>query len=217
MTHPIDDYLEGRIPRSDLGRKEMREAEAAERVISQVRAFVDEREAPDVTRSVMRRIAESMTAHPKPAGRWRAWLSLLWQPREMSFRFRPVYGALAVSTVVALVGLSLNGRALPESSTVAGVPVPAAQLFVQFRLQAPEAMTVRLAGTFTDWQPRYELHESAPGIFTITLPLSPGVHDYVFVVNDEQWVPDPHAPQVDDGFGGRNSRIALLTPDVSRS
>ena len=58
---------------------------------------------------------------------------------------------------------------------------------VQFRLQAPQASDVRLAGTFTNWQPQYELHEAAPGLWTITLPLPLGVHDYVFIVDGQQW------------------------------
>ena len=49
---------------------------------------------------------------------------------------------------------------------------------------------------------------------TITVPLTQGVHDYAFVVDGQQWVPDPYAPQINDGFGGTNSRLALLPPDA---
>jgi 1,4-alpha-glucan branching enzyme len=84
---------------------------------------------------------------------------------------------------------------------------------VQFHLETA-AMRVQLAGSFTNWEPRYELRQSAPGIWTITVPLTEGVHDYAFVVDGQQWVPDPHAPQIGDGFGGTNSRLALLHPDT---
>ncbi len=50
-------------------------------------------------------------------------------------------------------------------------------------------------------------------MWSVTVPLEPGVHDYAFVVDGEQWRPDPLAPSVDDGFGGTNSRLALLPPD----
>ena len=79
-----------------------------------------------------------------------------------------------------------------------------------------DAMDVRLAGSFTNWQPRYALHQASPGIWTITLPLSAGVHDYVFVVDGQRWIADPYAPHVDDGFGGVNSRISLVPPDAPR-
>ena len=88
---------------------------------------------------------------------------------------------------------------------------------MQFRLQVREASTVRLAGSFTNWQPLYDLHETAPGLWTVTLPLPWGVHDYAFVVDGSRWVPDPYTLQIDDGFGGTGSRIALLPPDASQS
>jgi len=89
-------------------------------------------------------------------------------------------------------------------------------VYVQFRLEAAGASRVALAGNFTGWEPRYELQETAPGSWSIVLPLRPGVHDYAFVVDGRHWVADPYAPRVDDGFGGANSRIALLPPDAGR-
>jgi len=50
-------------------------------------------------------------------------------------------------------------------------------------------------------------------VWTVVVPLEPGIHDYAFVVNGGQWVPDPNAPAFEDGFGGLNSRIAVITPD----
>jgi 1,4-alpha-glucan branching enzyme len=84
-------------------------------------------------------------------------------------------------------------------------------VFVQFRLDA-SASRVQLAGSFTNWEPRYDLRQSAPGIWTITVPLTQGVHDYAFVVDGQRWIPDPYAPQIGDGFGGTNSRLALMSP-----
>jgi 1,4-alpha-glucan branching enzyme len=88
----------------------------------------------------------------------------------------------------------------------------AAPVYVQFRLQVESANSVALAGSFTEWLPAYPLQQSADGVWTIVLPITPGVHDYVFVVDGERWVPDPYAPHVDDGFGGTNSRLTLLAP-----
>jgi hypothetical protein len=72
---------------------------------------------------------------------------------------------------------------------------------------------VRLAGTFTNWEPRFELREAAPGVWTAMLPVPLGVHDYAFLVDGRLWYADPYAPQVSDGFGGRNSRLALVLAD----
>jgi 1,4-alpha-glucan branching enzyme len=101
-------------------------------------------------------------------------------------------------------------------STGDGVLVPSpSKVLVQFRLDAPAAHTVTLAGDFTKWQPKYELTRSAPGVWTIVVPLDPGVHDYAFVVDGNLWTPDPMAPAIADGFGGLNSRVAVLSPDLS--
>jgi 1,4-alpha-glucan branching enzyme len=89
------------------------------------------------------------------------------------------------------------------------------QVLVQFRLDAPDASGVALAGNFTDWEPKYQLTRTAGGVWTVTVPLAQGVHKYAFVVDGKTWQPDPLAPSVADGFGGENSQIAVLSPDVS--
>jgi hypothetical protein len=38
------------------------------------------------------------------------------------------------------------------------------------------------------------------------------VYNYGFLVNGEQWTLDPLAPRITDGFGGANSRLAVLGP-----
>jgi len=46
-------------------------------------------------------------------------------------------------------------------------------------------------------------------VWTATLTLPVGQHQYAFVVDGQRWVPDPGAPAVDDGFGRRNSVLTL--------
>lgn len=219
MTDRIDRYLDGEVERAALTTAERTQAETVERVIEETRAFVAARPAPDLTAGVMRRIEESGLRPAKlpPRNVLERLAERLWTVRQVSFRFRPAYGVLAAAAVVTLVVfVPYSGRAPVNTSPVAAA-TPEPQFFVQFRLQATTASNVRLAGSFTNWQPQYELYEAAPGLWTITLPLPVGVHDYVFVVDGQRWVPDPYAPHVADGFGGTNSRIALLPPQTPRS
>jgi hypothetical protein len=181
-----------------------------DRAIDDTREFLAARPAPDMRAAVMSRIA-TLEPHPamKRTGVLERLMTLLWAPREISVR--PAFAlAGAAAVVVLVVGLSNNSPA-PAPQIATGAVDP--HLFVQFRLET-DASRVQLAGSFTNWEPRYELRQSAPGIWTITVPLSQGVHDYAFVVDGEQWVPDPYAPQIGDGFGGTNSRLALLSPDT---
>ena len=218
MTDRIDMYLGGALEWTELTPEERAQADAVEHVVTEMRAFVNARPAPDLAATVMRQIEQ--LGPLRPATRAPSVLAQvagnLWTTRQVSFRFRPAYGLLAAAAVVALaVFLPYGWRSSVDSASAVSATV-APTLFVQFRLQAPDASNVRLAGSFTNWQPQYELHQTAPGIWTITLPLPPGVHDYAFIVNGQRWMPDPYAQAVDDGFGGTNSRLALVPPEDSR-
>jgi AMP-activated protein kinase-like protein len=190
----------------------MADGDPLEQLIQQTRAVVNMRPAPDLVSAVMGRI-EQLGAEPKTPSR--SWIAgcgrVLWTPRLVTFKFRPAYGLVAAAAVVMLAALSprLWGTADP-SRLVAATEAPHERVYVQFRLQAADAAEVRLAGSFTHWQPDYELHQTSPGLWTVTLPLAPGVHDYAFIVDGRRWVTDPYAPSVQDGFGGTNSRITLI-------
>jgi len=73
---------------------------------------------------------------------------------------------------------------------------------------------VAIAGTFNQWNSDATLlaPAGATGVWTTTVTLAPGQHQYAFVVDGERWVPDPAAPAVDDGFGRRNSVVAIAAP-----
>jgi len=47
----------------------------------------------------------------------------------------------------------------------------------------------------------------------VTIPLKPGRYEYMFVVDGQQWIPDPFAAeQTDDGFGSRNAVLEVRPP-----
>lgn len=206
MSDRIDDYLEGRIQRNALSADEQAEADAALRAIVLSRELLAERSAPDVTSSVMNRIGD-LERPGRPANAVGRMLAALWAPREV--RVRPVMAVLAAAAVLALLWIPTS---LPPMRPQVN-PSAAPQVFVQFRLQANDARRVQLAGSFTGWQPRYELHESTSGFWTAMVPLSEGVHDYAFLIDGERWVADPYSAQVSDGFGATNSRVTLLVSE----
>jgi hypothetical protein len=79
---------------------------------------------------------------------------------------------------------------------------------VGFRLNAPEAAAVHLAGTFNGWDPgASSLSRGADGAWHLELPLEPGAYEYRFVV-DGLWREDPSASEsVENPFGSRNSLL----------
>jgi len=144
---------------------------------------------------------------------WR-WLNT---PRDIELRLRvrpwTVWaGALAAAAALAL----LLGRPAPAPE-----PGPGAQarsgardsVFVRFVLYAPGARRVAVAGTFNQWDRSAAplLPAGTSGVWTTTLALPVGQHQYAFVLDGARWVVDPAAPAVDDGFGRRNSVVAVTT------
>ena len=81
---------------------------------------------------------------------------------------------------------------------------------IKFRLDAPHAKAVGLAGTFDDWDAeRTPLKKRKDGVWTVSVPLPAGRHEYRFVV-DGQWINDPNAQEsTPNPHGGANSVIVV--------
>lgn len=204
MNERIHAYLDGELRREDLSAEELALAAEMEGAIAAVASSLRQVPMPDLRARVMTRVVEASTPWWRRALRW------AWAPRPV--QLRPAY-ALLGAAVLALAPLAGPRQATPGLAGAEGgaptAPADAPTIYVQFRLNAPEASSVELVGSFTRWEPEFALQEIAPGVWSAMVPLRAGVHDYAFLVDGERWVADPHAPQVDDSFGGTNSRIAL--------
>ncbi len=141
-----------------------------------------------------------------------------WLFRPHLYQLRP---ALAAAAVVVLVAVGVLGGSINDRDP-AGVETAAASttVLVRFELVAPTADRVFLAGSFNDWQADgVQLTRNAEtGVWTGTVPLRPGEHQYMFVIDGAEWIPDPDAhAQVDEGFGQTNSVIVVGPRGVIRS
>ena len=85
-------------------------------------------------------------------------------------------------------------------------PVRADLHNVSFKLHAPQAASVQLAGTFNDWTPGATTPSKAnEGAWEFQVSLQPGTYEYKFIV-DGIWQEDPLAcDSVANPFGSRNS------------
>jgi hypothetical protein len=200
----------------DMSDPDMSDRDASDRTIEAIRTRA-ERDEVEVIRT-------SNGSGVSAGVRW------LWTP--MAVRVRPAWGLMGAAA--GLMWLLLPGEGPHEirggggtgDQTPVGVgapalvqaddPPPAVLVFVQFRLDAPDASEVALAGSFTGWEPRHPLHRGSDGSWSVLVPLAPGIHDYGFVVDGTRWVVDPSAPRTQDGFGGENSRLAVLAMNTER-
>ncbi len=224
MNDRMQRALDGELTRDELTAAEAAELDESNALFAGVLRSISPRPLPRLGTAVLRRIdaveesAISPWSRSATTQRSSGLSGWLWSPTRFSISLRPAY-AISVAAVVAVIigvrGVN-NADQVPEKPgvvTAAGLQ----EVLVQFRFEAPHARAVSLAGDFSNWSPTYTLRRSEPGVWTIVVPLKPGVHAYSFIVDGEKWIPDPAAPAMADGFGGMNSRIAVLASDTKRS
>jgi 1,4-alpha-glucan branching enzyme len=90
---------------------------------------------------------------------------------------------------------------------------------VRFVFADPKASSVQLVGDFNEWtKGATNLKPSgAPGVWTISVPLHPGRHEYAFIVNGTRWIADPLATKSSDDFGTESSVIHVGSSAQSSS
>lgn len=83
-------------------------------------------------------------------------------------------------------------------------------VYTVFSLEAPEAQSVYVTGTFNDWSLDESCRlEQDRGVWTIKLFLEPGVYQYRFII-DGTWREDPRNPlQEKNPFGDVNSLVEV--------
>ncbi len=202
-------YLDGEIPADAVEASARTEAD---RLLNAVTRFSDEFDLPgqEVDRAVMAAIRERGNVERESFWSW------LLKPH--TFQMRP---ALAVAAMVVLVLAGVFGGSLTRgTSSATDRQTTSTTVLVRFELVAPRAEQVSLAGSFNEWQPDGIQLTRNPdtGVWTGTVPLVPGEHQYMFVIDGIEWIPDPDAhAQVDDGFGQANSVIVVGPRGVIRS
>jgi hypothetical protein len=164
-----------------------------------------------------RRLLVAIRAEARPSrapARW-GWLT-----EARSLRLSPVAGAALAAGLVGvgvLLGLDLGTPRVvdadpPRTETAGLPPVRDIRDGVKFVLVAPQAARVSLVGDFNDWDPAATPMERTPtgGTWSVVVPLTAGRHEYAFVVDGKQWLPDPSAPLAPvDGLGVPNSVVLV--------
>jgi hypothetical protein len=101
----------------------------------------------------------------------------------------------------------------PETAPSASDGRPPTTVVVRLELAAPAAESVAVVGDWNGWDPRaHPLSErNSTGLWEIEIEILSGEeYRYQFLVDGEQWIPDPEAPiTVSDGFGGTNSVLNI--------
>ena len=80
----------------------------------------------------------------------------------------------------------------------------------EFKLYAPQARKVSIAGTFNNWDTKaLSAKKDSKGNWMIKVNLKPGRYEYKFVV-DGSWINDPKcSSNVSNSFGSQNSVVEI--------
>ena len=132
----------------------------------------------------------------------------------MHFMARSRTVVLAIAGTAALlasaqeVGMRPGGGAPPANVSSPSV----AEGKVTFRLRAPEAKAVTVAG---DFGPDTPLNRGADGVWSVTVgPLKPDVYVYYFTVDGVR-LPDPSNPQVKIGYVTSTTTSIVSVPGAT--
>ena len=201
MSTDLNAYLDSERDFEELSPEAQAEADAWRRLTGELKADEPRQAPPWMENAVMSEIA--LTSAPKES-------VFDWLLRPRTIRLSPLTSLAMAAAAVAVVAL------LPDGAPVSPEPGPVAvtEILVQFSLEAPGATTVAVAGDFSGWASDFVLEDAdGDGIWTGRIPITPGLHKYMFVIDGTDWVTDPGAQRyADDGFGNRNAVLAVAPP-----
>ena len=190
----------------------------AARVVTAIRASKASERAPSPVALLVDRPSTSAN-RPAPRHR-RAW----WQAK-LTIGVAPLVGLAAAASLVVAVLVAGNrphaGSPAATDARVATAPAPAARVdtvqLVRFVFVAKDARTVALVGDFNGWdRTAVRLTRSKTGgVWSATVRVPAGRHEYAFLVDGDHWVADPNAPSsIQDEFGVESS---VVTVDPARA
>jgi len=120
----------------------------------------------------------------------------------------PAFGWAAVAAACLVMAVGIGVAVLRLQA-----PPPSDEVVVRFELDAPDAQSVALVGSFSGWSvARFPMHDpNRDGVWQVDVRLKrDSINTYNFVINGTKWIADPRSQaQVDDGFGGKTSVLRL--------
>ena len=217
MNEDLHRHLDGELPLEGLEGEKLKEAEAWDRLLDAFRAEVPGAAAPPWLET---RVMAEIEALPE-SGLLRQMVGWLLHPRPV--RVSPMAVGLVTAALATVLVMGGEGtESIPTAAPFGGAGSSAAMetgltdavVYVQFILDAPGASSVAVAGDFDSWEGSHGLEDlDGDGIWTGRVPVQPGVHAYMFLVDGRTWMTDPRAERyAEDGFGNRNAILAVAMP-----
>ena len=210
MNPRIHEFLDGNLKRTDLALEDRAELQTYETAINaavSALSSVSAASGSDLTGPVMEAIRPSKSGNGGPSNA---------APQRRLGRLAWSASGLAVAALTGLLFLAGPdadaSQIMREGGTVVAEGGADHVVMVELAVDAPGARSVELAGDFSGWMPAGSLVQAESGKWSASFPFTLGVHEYAFLIDGHRWVLDPRAEVTSDGFGGQNSRLAVMEP-----
>ncbi len=202
LTFGEKQIVEKHLEKCSECRAELKSLSATVRLI---KSLPEVSTSPDFTEKLMSKISQIKEKEREriiPA--WQISLKNLWSTPRYRYSLVSILTAavFCIFTFVFLFHLSPLPR---QRETLA-------QVEVTFKISDIEAKSIAVAGDFNSWSISANKLEDpeGDGSWTGKINLKPGRYEYMLVVDDAKWVPDPNAKiYADDGFGSRNAVLYI--------
>jgi hypothetical protein len=168
--------------------------------------------------AVRGRLMDAVRAEELPRRRSRI-LGWLLEPRGVSMPPLATLAAAAGLVGIGVIGgfaLDRDGRSTATDQSraeaaFAQLPDSVAPVVMKFVLLAPQASRVSVVGDFNGWNGSATPAARQPdGTWTTWVPLTPGRHEYSFVIDGTHFVTDPSRPTApSDEYGNNNSVVVV--------
>ncbi len=183
-------------------------AERLARVLGQAERFGDEFE-----RSLVAAIRADRPMRLRLVPRARRF-SPTWWNTPATVRLSPIAAtalAAGLAAVAVLGTLQANRRGAHEPSSIAATgAVHDTVTLVRF-VFVGQAKSVSLVGDFNRWGAEPTPLVGTNGVWTASIPLHNGRHEYAFIIDGARWTPDPLAPSSSDEFDTKSSIVTVGT------
>lgn len=119
--------------------------------------------------------------------------------------------ALASQATPVAEGAGTTTRVQPVAR-ISSREADEAPVQVQFVLDARSARRVAVVGDFNSWDGTAHplVRDSASGVWSALVPVTPGRHVYAFLVDDTVWTLDPRAPRTRDADYGTEQSVLIV-------
>lgn len=194
-----------------------KDASFAEQIATHLRT--PEAVHPSFEKRLMEKVhAEAASLYPV-----RARANGSWWRTAREFRVSPLTGlalAAGISAIIAVSGVAVGSRigSRPSVATRAAATSQRDTVqLVRFVFVDRNAASVEVVGDFNAWTKGTTrlTHSGVPGVWAVSVPLSPGRHEYAFIINGSRWVADPLAVKASDDFGTESSVLRVGTAGQS--